>query len=109
MRSLAGQIRLIPLSSLSFSAASLAIVYGWNRKAEEGLVMAFSNLLRWQAEELHAQIARGEKIFVVDVRSLEDRTEEPEEIPGARWVPLANLSQHRIQLPRDATVVTYCT
>ena len=71
--------------------------------------MAFSNLLRWQAEELHAQIARGETVFVIDVRSHDDRTEDPEEIPGTHWMPLTNLIQYKTQFPRDATVVTYCT
>jgi rhodanese-related sulfurtransferase len=84
-------------------------VYGFGREAEEGLTVAFSNLLRWQAEELHAQIERGEKIFVVDIRTPEDRSGEPEEIPGAHWVPLANLIECGPKLPRDVTVVTYCT
>ena len=71
--------------------------------------MAFSNLLRWRAEELHAQIARGEEVFVIDVRSLGSRTEDPEAIPGAHWVPLSDLIGYKDQLPRNATIVTYCT
>ena len=71
--------------------------------------MAFSNLLRWQADELHTQIARGEAVFVMDVRSLGDRSQNPEEIPGTHWVPLSDLIGYKTQLPRDAVIVTYCT
>ncbi len=71
--------------------------------------MAFSNLMRWQADELHAGIARGEEIFVIDVRSAEDRAELPEEIPGANWLPLANFIQYKTRLPHNTTIVTYCT
>ncbi len=70
--------------------------------------MAFSNLVRWHAEELHARMARGEEIFVIDVRSRDDRTEDPEAVPSAHWVPLADLIQYTAQLPRDVTIVTYC-
>jgi rhodanese-related sulfurtransferase len=71
--------------------------------------MAFSNLMRWQAKDLHTRIARGEEVFVIDVRSLDDRSEAPEQIPGAHWVPLADLIQYTTQLPRNVTIVTYCT
>lgn len=71
--------------------------------------MAFSNLLRWQADELYSRIAGAEEIFIIDVRNSDDRVEIPEEITGAHWVPLADLIQSEAQLPRDATIVAYCT
>jgi rhodanese-related sulfurtransferase len=71
--------------------------------------MAFSNIPRWRAEELHSRITSGEKIFLVDVRSAEGRTDLAKEIPGARWIPLANLIQSKTQFPHDTTIVTYCT
>ena len=71
--------------------------------------MAFSNLLRWQADELYSRIAGAEEIFIIDVRNSDDRVETPEEITGAHWVPLADLIQSEAQLPRDATIVAYCT
>ena len=47
--------------------------------------------------------------FWVDVRTDCARLAQPFEIPGSRWVPLADVAWHAPNLPRDATIVAYCT
>jgi rhodanese-related sulfurtransferase len=61
------------------------------------------------AEEIRARRARGESILALDVRTPDARVVHPYEIPGSRWLPLAEVVQHSTALPRDVTIVAYCT
>ncbi|MGH7961485.1 MAG: rhodanese-like domain-containing protein, partial [Candidatus Binatia bacterium] len=60
-------------------------------------------------EELDARIARGENVVVLDVRTEDAVRVHPEQILGARWMPLATVVQQAETLPRQGTIVTYCT
>jgi rhodanese-related sulfurtransferase len=71
--------------------------------------MAVQNVPRLDPEELRARRAAGGKVVVLDVRTADARVVQPVQIPGARWLPLADVVQHAASLPRDATIVTYCT
>jgi rhodanese-related sulfurtransferase len=71
--------------------------------------MATREIARWSPEELRRQRAQGDDVLVVDVRTRAARAVHPYEIPGARWLPLADVVQHAETLPRQATIVTYCT
>ena len=71
--------------------------------------MAFQNLSRLKAEEVRARSARGENVLTIDVRTDSARLAQPLEIPGSHWLPLADVARHAIHLPRDATIITYCT
>ena len=71
--------------------------------------MAFQNLLRLKAEEVRARAARGEKLLTIDVRTNSARLAQPVEITGSHWLPLADVVEYATQLPREATIVTYCT
>jgi len=64
---------------------------------------------RWEAEEVRARRARGQAILTLDVRSPDARVVHPFEIPGSRWLPLADVVQYASSLPRDVAIVTYCT
>jgi len=64
---------------------------------------------RWSSDELRTQRARHGDLVIVDVRTLDARQLIPYEIPGAHWIPLAEVARSAGRLPRDATVVTYCT
>ncbi len=48
-------------------------------------------------------------VVPLDVRTRDAREARPREIPGARWLPLPDVVQRGGNLPRDATIVTYCT
>ena len=71
--------------------------------------MAAKRITRWAPEEVRSRRARGEAILTLDVRTPDARVVHPYEIPGSRWLPLAEVVQHSTALPRDATIVAYCT
>lgn len=56
--------------------------------------------------ELAALIKEG-KAYVVDVRSQDSF--DMGHIPGARLIPSGLISNHVNELPRDKTIVTYCS
>ena len=71
--------------------------------------MAAKRITRWAPEEVRSRRARGEAILTRDVRTSDARVVHPYEIPGSRWLPLAEVVQHSTALPRDAAIVAYCT
>ncbi len=71
--------------------------------------MAAKLVRRWAPKELRSRRARGESILTLDVRTPDARVVHPYEIPGSRWLPLAEVVQHSTALPRDTTIVAYCT
>jgi rhodanese-related sulfurtransferase len=66
-------------------------------------------VVRLAPEELRSRRARGEAILPLDVRTTDARSVHPYEIPGTRWLPLAQVVEHAAALPRDTAIVTYCT
>lgn len=48
-------------------------------------------------------------VVFVDARSAAALKRNPQQVPGAIHVPLKELDQRAKQLPRDRTLVTYCT
>jgi len=71
--------------------------------------MATQDALRMSPRELHDRIARGENVVVLDVRTADAISVHPYQIPGARWLPLASVVEQASTLPRQATIVSYCT
>ncbi len=71
--------------------------------------MATPDAPRMHAEELHARMERGEVIVALDVRTEDALTVHPYQIPGARWIPLPAVAQQAETLPRQGTIVAYCT
>jgi len=76
-------------------------------------VLAFS--LRIQGVEMARRISvddvaeRGEDVFFVDTRNPQAWAEAETRLPGAIRVPADQVEQHLADIPRDRTVVTYCT
>jgi 3-mercaptopyruvate sulfurtransferase SseA len=56
--------------------------------------------------ELEAMIKKGEA-FVVDVRNQDSFNQG--HIPGSRLIPAGEVLNHVNELPRDKTIVTYCS
>ncbi len=71
--------------------------------------MAFQNLSRLKAEEVRSRTVAEENLLTIDVRTDSARAAQPFEIPGSHWLPLADVARHATHLPRDATIITYCT
>ena len=58
---------------------------------------------------LREALDRGERVAVIDVRRRESWMVEPERIPGAAWLPLAEIDRRAGDLPRDAHFFIYCS
>ncbi len=71
--------------------------------------MGAKRVTRWMAEEIRSRRAQGEEILTLDVRTPDARVVHPYEIPGSRWMPLTDVVQHATSLPRETTIVAYCT
>lgn len=69
--------------------------------------METQDALRMSPEELHARMAQGEGVVMLDVRTEDALSVYPYQIPGARWLPLAEVVQQADTLPRQGTIVTY--
>lgn len=50
-----------------------------------------------------------EDVVFVDVRSATALKRNPQQVPTALHVPLKELEERAKRLPRDRTLVTYCT
>lgn len=71
--------------------------------------MGEATVRRVTPDEVRALRARGENVMALDVRTSDARALLPREIPGARWLPLHAVVAQAAALPRDATIVAYCT
>jgi 3-mercaptopyruvate sulfurtransferase SseA len=57
-------------------------------------------------DELETMIKNGEA-FIVDVRN--QASYDAGHIPGSRLIPSAEILNHLNELPKDKTIVTYCS
>lgn len=71
--------------------------------------MDIQDVPRMSPEELYTRMMQGEGVVVVDVRTADGLSVHPYQIPGTRWLPLAEVVQRADMLPRQGTIVTYCT
>ena len=71
--------------------------------------MDMQDVPRMSPEELYTRMAHGEAVLVLDVRTTDGLSVHPGQIPGTRWLPLAEVVQQADTLPRQGTIVTYCT
>lgn len=71
--------------------------------------MEMQDVPRMSPEELYTRMAQGEAVVVLDVRTTDGLSVHPDQIPGTRWLLLAEVVQQADTLPRQRTIVTYCT
>ena len=67
------------------------------------------NATRVTAEEVKHRMDRGEPILFVDVRNPKAWDAAGEKLPGARRGSVDDVDRLARELPRDRTLVTYCT
>jgi rhodanese-related sulfurtransferase len=60
-------------------------------------------------EEIRERLARKEKLTFVDARNPEAWSGSNEKLPGAIRIPADEVAKHVGDLPRDRTIITYCT
>ena len=61
---------------------------------------------RVTADEMDAMVKKGQAI-IVDVRN--QASFDQGHIPGAQLIPAGEILNHLNELPRDKTIVTYCS
>ena len=71
--------------------------------------MEMQDVPRISAEQLHTRMAQGDAFVLLDVRTKDGRSVIPSQIPGTTWLPLGEVVQRADTLPRQRTIVTYCT
>ena len=64
---------------------------------------------RITVDELRTRLDRGEDIFFIDTRNPNAWGDAETKLPGAIRVPADQVEQHLADIPRDRTVVSYCT
>jgi rhodanese-related sulfurtransferase len=64
---------------------------------------------RITVDEVRERLARGEPLAIVDARSAKSWDEAETQIPGSIRVPPDDVAGHAGDVPRDRSVVAYCT
>ena len=64
---------------------------------------------RVTVEEMKQRMDRGEQFTFVDTRNPKAWGEADTKLPGAIRVPADEVDQHLEEIPKDRTVITYCT
>lgn len=64
---------------------------------------------RVTVDEVKERMDRGESFTFIDTRNPKAWAEADTKLPGAIRVPADEVNQYLDQIPRDRTVITYCT
>jgi rhodanese-related sulfurtransferase len=64
---------------------------------------------RVTVDEVSERMSRGEPFAFVDTRNAQAWGEADTKLPGAVRVPADEVDEHLDVIPRDRTVITYCT
>ena len=64
---------------------------------------------RITADEVKERLDRGEEFAFVDTRNPQAWSQSDRKLPNAIRVPAGELEQHLDEIPKDRTVITYCT
>jgi rhodanese-related sulfurtransferase len=64
---------------------------------------------RITVDEVKQRMDRGEQFAFVDSRNPQAWAESDKKLPNAIRVPANELEQHLDEIPKDRTVITYCT
>ncbi|HET6202785.1 MAG TPA: VTT domain-containing protein [Planctomycetota bacterium] len=88
--------------------ALLALYLGWKYSGRRR-VLKILRMARITPGELHAMMAGGEKLEIVDVRSRIALEALPFVIPGARLITLEEIDRRHHEIPREQDVILYCT
>ena len=64
---------------------------------------------RISPEEARQRVEAGHYVLFVDARSPDAWAKADQKLPGAIRIPADEIADHLRELPRDATIITYCT
>jgi rhodanese-related sulfurtransferase len=68
-----------------------------------------AEIRRITVDEVKKRMDKSEPILLIDTRNPHDWGESDLKLPGAWRLHYSDLEQHLEELPRDRTIVTYCT
>lgn len=60
-------------------------------------------------QEAHHKLESGERVTFIDTRNPAAWASADQQLPDAIRVPVAEVDQHLDKIPRDGTVIAYCT
>lgn len=60
-------------------------------------------------DEVKQRMDRGEQFTFVDTRNPQAWADAKTKLPGAIRIPADEVEQHVAEVPRDRSVITYCT
>lgn len=69
--------------------------------------MASPDVPRMSPKQLYTLMSEGEPVIALDVRSAAAIRYQPDQVPGSRWLPLAEVVEQAASLPRNVTIATY--
>lgn len=64
---------------------------------------------RVTVDEVLERLSRGEPFTFLDTRNPQAWAEATTKLPGAMRIPADEVEKHLASIPRDRTVITYCT
>ena len=64
---------------------------------------------RVTVDEVKERMDRGEAFTFIDTRNPKAWAAAETKLPGAIRIPAEEVKEHLDQIPRDRTVITYCT
>lgn len=64
---------------------------------------------RITTDEVKERMDRGEQFAFVDTRNPQAWSQSDQKVPSAIRVPAEDFEQYLNEIPRDRTVITYCT
>ena len=64
---------------------------------------------RVTVDEVNERMNRGEQFTFVDARNPQAWGESDAKLPGAIRIPSNDVERHLDEIPKDKTIITYCT
>jgi rhodanese-related sulfurtransferase len=59
--------------------------------------------------DVMGRLERVEPVFLIDARNPQAWSQSDAKLPGALRVPAGAVARHLSEIPRDRTVIAYCT
>ncbi len=97
------------ISLVAWVALTLLLGYVAFKWWERRRFLRALRMARISVAELYELIEAGAAPVIVDVRSTTARALEPQQVPGAISMTIAQVGEQLKQLPRDKEIVLYCT
>lgn len=108
IQTIADALASIGGKAFALLAGAVAVYIGfkyWQRKR----LLRDLRMARITVDELRRKQEAGEKLLVLDLRSLVEQEQDPSRIPGSLSMRLDEIDRRQHELPRDRDIVLYCS